>query len=150
MKLASSEKNTWLKNKTSVRIFLRIQLQKLTRFSESLPCKSWCNDIRYRWNLCRCKILNTDRWLIPVFFPFACCSHVDLVQQKLRKQLHYFHWQLVDIWLVFVSLYGYEPHANLGRFINIYGIPLAPLKYQNILENRSFSRSDVLTLEGNA
>ena len=67
-KLASSEKTTWLKNETSVRIFLRIHLQKLTCFRKSLPRKSWCNDIRYGWNLYWCKILNTDRWLIRLFF----------------------------------------------------------------------------------
>ena len=66
--LASSEKSTWLKNETSGRIFLRIQLQKWTRFRKSLSYKSWCNDIRYGWNLCWWKILNTDRWLIPLIF----------------------------------------------------------------------------------
>ena len=30
-----------------VRIFLRMQLLKLTRFRKSLPYKSWCNDIRF-------------------------------------------------------------------------------------------------------
>ena len=43
-----------------------------------------------------------------------------------------------------------EPHINLGRFYNVYGIAPAPPTYQNILENRSSSRFDVLTLESNA
>ena len=41
-------------------------------------------------------------------------------------------------------------HTNLGSFCNVYDIPPATSTYKNILENRSFSRSDVLTLEGNA
>ena len=53
------------------------KLQKWTRFKKSLPYKSWCNDIRYGWNLCWSKILNTDRWLIPLFFHFpAACMWI--------------------------------------------------------------------------
>ena len=73
-KLASSEKSTWLKNETSVRIFL---------------------------------------------------------------------W-------IFIAYPDNEPHSNLGRFCDVYGIPPVLSTYQNILEIRSFSGSDVLTLEGNA
>ena len=51
---------------------------------------------------------------------------------------------------IFVAYSDNEPHTNLGRFCNVYGIPRASSTYQNILENRSFSHSDVLTLEANA
>ena len=116
-KLASSEKSTWLKNETSVRIFLRIQLQKLTRFKKSLPYKSWCNDIRYGWNLSWCKILNTDRWLIPPFFSICLLLACAFSATKAK---------------IAAALFS----LTIGR-------PLT-------LENRSFSRSDVLTLESNA
>ena len=39
-KLALSAKSTWAQNETTVRIFIRIQLQKLTCFRKSLPYKS--------------------------------------------------------------------------------------------------------------
>ena len=51
---------------------------------------------------------------------------------------------------IFIAYPNNESQTNLRRFCNVYGIPPAPSTYQNILENRSFSRSDVLTLEGNA
>ena len=127
---------------------------------------------KYGWNLCRCKILNTDRWQIPLFFsiflPLAC--GFSAAKAKIAATL--FSIPISNnVWLVFVSLYrsdrnsqliawkscailvaypDNEPHTNLGSLCNVYRIAPAPLIYQNILENLSFSRSDVLTLEGNA
>ena len=132
---------------------------------------AWCNEIRYGWNLCWYKILNTDRRLIPPFFSicvlltcgFAAaeakiaaalfsltinprltrvCFTVPKRQKRSANRLKAmcdFCWHPDN-----------KPHTNLGRFCNVYGIPPALSTYKNIFENRSFSRFDVLTLEGNA
>ena len=165
-------KSTLLKNEKSVRILLRIQLQKLTRFMKSLPYKSWCKDIRYGWNLCWSKILNTDSWLIPLFFSIclllACgfsvakgkiaatlfsltigrrLTRVCFTVPKRQKRSAYRFKAMCDFCCLSEER---EPHTKLGRFRNVYGIPPAPSTYQNILKNCAFSRSDVLTLEGKA
>ena len=91
-----------------MRIFLRIQLQKLTRFRKSLPYKSWCNDIRYGWNMCWCKILNTDRWLILLFFSICLLPECGFSAAKAKIAAALFSWTIGQQYPIHVYYHGYR------------------------------------------
>ena len=113
-------------------------------YGEFNKSKSWRYDIRYGWDLCWCKILNTDSWLIPLFFSICLLLACEFSAAKAKiaaalllltvgRRLTCVCFTVptrkkgsVNRLKAMCDFFPYpdnQPHTNLGRFCNDYDIP---------------------------
>ena len=62
--------------------------------------------IRYGWNLCWCKILNTDRWLIPLYFPICLLLACGFSAAKAPRKTPYCSDSATDLLIFQNPMWG--------------------------------------------